>query len=145
MAAKPLTTPNHTWNNEILCQTTFWKRNQGNTNGHRFLLHDVSDVGIGGTVQSDGKAIGGQAGKKCFQVNEVCLPIWKADPRVVHIGKHHLQIVDHTVHHVMKCMCDLGDGNHHKAAKTHPFWEPCAKETTMVVLNNGQYRWILNV
>jgi hypothetical protein len=31
-------------------------------------------------------------------MNEVCLPIWRANLRVVHIGKHHLQIVDCTVH-----------------------------------------------
>jgi hypothetical protein len=38
-----------------------------------------------------------RAEKKCFQVNEVCLLIWRADPRVVHIGKHRLQPVDHAL------------------------------------------------
>jgi hypothetical protein len=33
--------------------------------------------------QIDGKVIGGQDLKKCFEVNEVYLPIWRADSRSI--------------------------------------------------------------
>ncbi len=40
--------------------------------------------------------------KKCFQVNELCLPIWRTNLKVVHVGKHRLQIVNRTVHNALK-------------------------------------------
>jgi hypothetical protein len=44
---KLLTIPDETWNNEIPCQTTFWKKNKGMPMITRILLHDASYVRIG--------------------------------------------------------------------------------------------------
>ncbi len=58
--------------------------------------------------QVNGETIHSQSCEKLLQVNEVCLLIWGADPRVINIGKHLLQIADNTVHHALESLCGIG-------------------------------------